>query len=90
MCPDCDVVMIPDDEGNFVCPECDESIESEDPELWHMCIFWSKVLFHNDCQEFMEWETLFQYLIKNTKETKRKVWFVTWKAIIENNMMTFE
>jgi len=32
MCSDCDEAMTPDDEGDFVCPQCDEVIESEDPE----------------------------------------------------------
>jgi len=32
ICSDCDVVMPPDNEGDFVCPECEEYIESENSE----------------------------------------------------------
>ncbi len=30
VCSSCDEAMPPDDEGDFVCPACDEYIESED------------------------------------------------------------
>jgi len=32
MCPDCDEVMIPDEDGDFVCPTCNECIENENSE----------------------------------------------------------
>ena len=32
ICEDCDEVMPPDEEGDFVCPECEEYIENEELE----------------------------------------------------------
>jgi len=30
MCSDCDEAMPPDDEGDYVCPRCEEYIKNED------------------------------------------------------------
>ena len=30
ICPDCDEVMTPDENGDYECPECGEIIENED------------------------------------------------------------
>jgi len=30
ICADCKVAMLPDGEGNFVCPDCEEYIESKE------------------------------------------------------------
>jgi len=32
ICPDCDEVMTPDEDGDFECPECGDVIENEDDE----------------------------------------------------------
>lgn len=32
ICSDCDQVMPPDEDGDYVCPECDEYFEGEDEE----------------------------------------------------------
>jgi len=34
ICPDCDKIMPPNEDGDFECVECDEIIESEDDDGW--------------------------------------------------------